>query len=266
VFLFLLWNRGWKIQLASIVTILVAYWALFALWPLPPADYGYAAVNGEANYEGFFAHWNKNAHPAHYFDQWFLNVFPGSEPPPDAQGAANPWFVANEGGYNTLNFVPSLATMIMGLMAGEVLRGARSPRRKALVLFAAGLACCGLGAALHFGGVCPIVKRIWTPSFTLFSGGICLAVLALLYAIIDGFGFKAWVFPAVVVGQNSIAMYCMIHLIAYWILQALRRHFALLGFGAGGVGYQPMLENFATGAILWLICYWMYRRKIFLRI
>src|SRR3954468_11671292 len=76
VFLFLLWNRGWKVQLAAIVLILAGYWILFAVWPLPGADYDYAAVHGHAYYEGFLAHWNKNAHPAHYFDRWFLNLIP----------------------------------------------------------------------------------------------------------------------------------------------------------------------------------------------
>jgi heparan-alpha-glucosaminide N-acetyltransferase len=254
VFLFLLWNRDWKVQLAAVAVILFAYWALFALWPLRE-NYDYAAANGQAIYQGFLAHWNKNANPAHYFDLWFLNLFPREKP-----------FVGNGGGYDTLNFVPSLATMIMGLMAGELLRGSQTAGRKILLLLGAGVVCCALGAALHFGGMCPIVKRIWTPSFALFSGGLCLAVLALLYAVIDVAGLRLWAVPAIVVGQNSIAMYCMIHLIAWWILDSLRRHLPFLGFGEGGTGYQPMLENFATGLVLWLICYWMYRRKIFLRI
>lgn len=254
VFLFLLWNRDWRIQLAATAVILFAYWALFALWPLP-ANYDYAAASGQANYEGFFAHWNKNANPAHYFDVWLLNLFPREQP-----------FDGNGGGYATLNFVPSLATMILGLIAGELLRGSQSAGRKLAVLVGAGAVCLALGVALHFGGVCPIVKRIWTPSFALASGGICFWVLALLYAVIDVAGLRRWAFPAVVVGQNSIAMYCLIHLIAWWILDSLRRHLAFLGFGPDGAGYQPMLENFATGAVLWLICYWMYRRRILLRI
>jgi predicted acyltransferase len=255
VFVFLLCDRGWKIQAAVVIAILLAYWMLFALWRLPPAGYDYAAVNGQVSYDGFFAHWNKNAHPAHYFDQWLLNLFPRQEP-----------FVANGGGYNTLNFVPSLATMLLGLIAGELLRSPRSARRKILTLLALGMACFAIGLGMHYGGVCPIVKRIWTPSFALASGGICLAVLAILYAIIDAAGWRRWAFPAVVVGMNSIAMYVMVHTLAFWIVAALRRHFAVLGFGEGGNGYQPMLENFAVGTIMWLICYWMYHRRIFLRI
>jgi predicted acyltransferase len=255
VFLFLLWNRGWKVQLAAAAMILVAYWALFALWPLPGAGYDYAAVDGRAFYEGFQAHWNKNAHPAHYFDQWFLNLFPREAP-----------FVANGGGYNTLNFVPSLATMILGLTAGELLRGPSPGRRKLTLLLAGGLACGAFGLAVHAAGVGPMVKRIWTPSFTLLSGGICLVTLGALYGIVDLAGWRRWAFPAVVVGQNSIAAYALIHLIAHWTLETLHRHFGTGIFTVAGAEFQPLLEDLTVGAVIWLICYWMYRRRIFLKL
>jgi predicted acyltransferase len=255
VFLFLLWNRGWKLQLAAFAAILIGYWLLFAAWPLPKADYDYAAVSGEANYNDFRAHWNKNAHPAHYFDQWFLNLFPRSEP-----------FVANTGGYNTLNFVPALATMILGLMAGEYLRGPAPPKRKLAYLLLGGLLCGALGAALHFTGACPLVKRIWTPSFAVLSGGICLVTLGLLYAIVDMAGWRRWAFPAIVVGQNSIAAYVMIHVAARWIVENLHRHLGDPMFTVLGPEFQPLMENLSVGAIVWLVCYWMYRRNILLRI
>ena len=255
VFLFLLWDRGWKLQLAVAAAILIGYWMLFAFWPVPGPSYDYAAAHGQAYYDGFFAHWNKNAHPAHYADQWFLNLFPREEP-----------FVANGGGYNTLNFVPSLATMILGLLAGELLRGAATARRKLAILAAGGVLCLALGLAVHFAGVCPIVKKIWTPSFALVSGGICLATLALLYAVVDMAGWRRWAFPAIVVGQNSIAAYVMTHLIAHWILAALHRHLGASVFTTFGEPYRLLLENLTVGACVWLNCYWMYRRKIFLRI
>ena len=255
VFLYLLWNRGWKLQLGVAAAILVGYWALFAFWPAPAAGYDYAAVHGHAYYEGFWAHWNKNAHPAHYADQWFLNLFPRPEP-----------FVANHGGYNTLNFVPSLATMIFGLMAGELLRSEATAKRKLMLLVAGGLTGLLLGLALHYGGVCPSVKKIWTPSFTLVSTGITLLALAALYAIVDVAGWRRWAFPAVVVGMNSVAAYVMIHLIAVWILQTLLRHFGDYWFTLFGQPFRLLMENVTVGACVWLICYWMYRRKLFLRV
>jgi predicted acyltransferase len=255
VFLFLLWNRGWKIQLAAVALILIGYWALFALWPLPPANYDYAAVEGQAYYDGFEAHWNKNAHPAHYFDERFLNLFPRSK-----------LWTANGGGYNTLNFVPSLATMLLGLMAGELLRSEQAAKRKFLKLLAGGVICLGLGLAMHYGGVCPIVKRIWTPSFALFSGGICLLVLAAFYAIIDMAGWSRWAFPAYVVGQNSIASYVMVHLMARWIVDAFHRHFGSGTFTVFGDEHQALLENLTVGTVVWLVCLWMYRRQIHIRL
>src|SRR5207253_3498083 len=66
---------------------------------------------------GFFEHWDKNTNAAHWFDTWFLNLFPRRTP-----------FEYNSGGYETLNFIPSMATMALGLMAGELLR--RSEERR----------------------------------------------------------------------------------------------------------------------------------------
>jgi predicted acyltransferase len=255
VFLFLLWNRGWKIQLGAVSAIVVGYWLLFAAWPLPGPSYDYTAVSGEQNWTDFRAHWNKNAHPAHYFDQWFLNLLPRAEP-----------FVANGGGYNTLNFVPSLATMILGLMAGELLRGGRPPKEKLALLLVGGLLACGIGAAMHGSYASPLVKRIWTPSFALFSGGICLMTLAVFYAIVDLAGWRRWTFPAVVVGQNPIAAYVMIHLAAEWVVETLQRHLSTRPFTILGAEFQPLLENLSVGATVWLICYWMNRRQIFLRL
>lgn len=255
VALFLLWNRPWRSQLGVALGLLVGYWLLFACWPLPDASYDYAAVDGKAYYDGFWAHWNKNAHPAHYFDQWLLNLLPRDEP-----------FAANSGGYNTLNFVPSLSTMILGLMAGEQLRSSTSAKSNLKWLIGSGVALAATGWLLHLLGVCPVVKKIWTPSFGLVSTGYCLLLLALLYAVIDLLKFRRWAWPAVVVGRNSIAMYCMIWMIAGWCLATLHTHFGEAPFRILGSEFQPLLENLAVSTILWLICYWMYRREIFLRI
>lgn len=255
VFLFLLWNRTWWVQLLAATVILVAYWALFAFCPLPPEDYDYQANNARQNYTGFYAHFNQNANPAHYADQWLLNKFPRKEP-----------FKANYGGYNTLNFIPSLATMIFGLMAGEWLRGARGPWWKFGGLVLAAALALAIGWALDRFGICPIVKRIWTPSFAIFSAGSCLLILASLYLVIDVLGVRFWAWPAVVVGKNSIAIYTMTYLIAEWVLKQLHIHLGQRPFQVFGAEFQPLMENLAVAAILWLICFWMYRREIFLRI
>jgi heparan-alpha-glucosaminide N-acetyltransferase len=251
VFLFLLWNRAWWVQLLAATVILVAYWALFALWPLSETN---AATDAQP-YAGFYAHWNKVDNPAHRADVWLLNRFPREEE-----------FTAHRGSYYTLNFVPSLATMIFGLMAGEWLRGARGAWQKFGGLLLAAGVMLAIGWALDRFGICPIVKRIWTPGFAIYAAGWCLLILAVLYCVIDVIGLRFWAWPAVVVGKNSIAMYAMTALIASWVLKQLRIHVGEWPFQVFGTEYQMLMENLAVAAILWLICFWMYRRQVFLRI
>src|SRR5437870_184343 len=104
----------------ALVVILAGYWGAFALYPVPGSDFDYASVgvppDWPHHYAGLAAHWNKNSNLAWAFDTWFLNLFPRKTP-----------FVANNGGYATLSFIPTLGTMILGLIAGGWLRRASSP-------------------------------------------------------------------------------------------------------------------------------------------
>src|ERR1039457_5433358 len=86
-------------------------------------------------------------------------------------------FAFNAGGYVTLSFIPTLGTTILGLFAAQWLR-AGAPRIPMRRLLAAGVIGIAAGLFFHFTGICPVVKRIWTPSWTLFSGGICFLFLA----------------------------------------------------------------------------------------
>jgi len=200
-----------------------------------------------------YAHWNKNANFAAEFDQWFLNLFP------QQPGKS---FQLDEGGYQTLNFIPSMATMIFGLMAGGLLRSARKPGRKFLILFGAGALCLMIGLVLNYT-LCPSVKRIWTTSWAIYSSGWTFWMLAGFYLVIDVLGFRLWAFPLVVVGMNSIAMYLMSQLLNPWIRQTLTKHIGQdLFSGPSG----PIVQSVAVLAVLWLICLWMYRRGVFLRI
>ncbi len=259
VFLFLLWGRSTAAQLLSAFLILIAYWAYFAFWPLPEADFNYAAMGVDPNWSGqlsgFAAHWNKNTNVAHYVDLWFMNLFPRKQP-----------FFYEGGGYQTLNFVPSLATMIFGLLAGEVLRSPRENSRKLLLLICGGIAGIVVGDLLNRFGVCPLVKRIWTPSWTLYSTGIALLLLAAFYAVIDCWRFKWWVWPLAIVGANSIAVYLMHKLTQGWVRGTLQTHLGRDIFKIFGDDYAPIAQRVAFVLVIWLACLWMYRRKIFLRI
>src|SRR5206468_5278931 len=180
---------------------------------------------------------DKNVNAVHDVDVWFLNLFPRAQR-----------FEFNEGGYATLNFIPSMATMILGLMAGEMLRGPRSARAKFVRLALAGAACLALGwLAGQF--VCPVVKRIWTPSWAVFSAGWTFVILALFFGVIDVLGWKRWAFPLVVVGMNSIAMYCMAQLLKGWVGRTLRVHLGAYWFE--GL-YGPVVQSAAVLLVLWL--------------
>jgi len=260
VFLFLIaYYLKPRMQWVAAGAILVGYWAAFALFPLPPAGFDTTTVGVPQDWPhrltGFAAHWNKNTNFAAWFDQWFLNLFPREKP-----------FVFNRGGYLTLNFIPSLATMVFGLLAGELLRTARRPKEKLMGMIYFGIAGIVLGTVLHFLGIAPLVKRIWTPSWAIFSAGWAVLFLAFFYYVIDMKGYRRWAFPFLVVGMNSIAMYFLVHEIDGWIIETLQTHLGKGIFNAFGEAYAPITAGFAALVALWLILYWMYQRKIFIRI
>jgi len=257
-FLFLLGFARPRAQWIAFGAILFAYWLAWALWPLPPPDFNWTAVgvppDWSHGFTGFAAHWNKNANFGNWFDQWFLNLFPRRSP-----------FVFNSGGYLTLSFIPTLGTMILGLVAGRWLRESApaTPIKKLLTAGAIGVAS---GLVLHFTGIGPVVKRIWTPSWTLFSGGICFFFLAAFLWIVDVKRYRAWAFPLVVIGVNSIAAYLMVHLFETFIIGSFRTHLGADFFAFFGAGLQPLMKGLAVLAVYWAMLYWMYRRRLFLRI
>jgi predicted acyltransferase len=155
---------------------------------------------------------------------------------------------------------------VIGLIAGGVVRSERSSRDKLKWLVTAGLAGLASGALIGWLDLCPVVKRIWTPSWVLFSGGWCFLLLAAFYSVIDMWGWKLWAFPLVVIGMNSIAAYLIAHLFEGFILKNLKTHLGQSTFSRLGAAYDPFLHGAAALFVMWLLLFWMYRRKIFLRI
>jgi heparan-alpha-glucosaminide N-acetyltransferase len=256
--LFLVAFRPPRWQWIALGTILIGYWLAWALYPVAGPSFDYQAVGVPANwthhYTGFAAHWNKNANLGSAFDHWFLNLLPRAKP-----------FVANGGGYLTLSFIPTLGTMILGLVAGRWLR-AEAPSIPMKRFLAAGAIGLALGALLHFTGICPVVKRIWTPSWVLFSGGACFLLLAAFCWLIEVKGWRKWAFPLVVIGVNSIAAYLIAHLFERFFIDSFRIHLGNNAFAIFGKGLEPLLQGAAVLLMYWLILLWMYRRKLFLRV
>ena len=260
-FLFLLWGRTLRTHVITAVALLLGAWALYSFYPnagIDPAkgapEVGVAAAWAQEHLANVGPAWHKNANVGHAIDVWFLNLLPRREP-----------FVFNSGGYHTINALASLATMLFGLMCGELLRSNREPPRKLLVLVVAGVSGLALGIIWHWLGT-PLVKRIWTPSWALYSTGWCLLILAALYTIVDLRQWRAWSFPLVVVGMNSIAIYCMGMTLKGWTGRMLQTHLGEDVFKMLGANNAPFVQATMVGLVFWLVCWWMYRRKIFLRI
>jgi predicted acyltransferase len=256
--LFLLGFARPRWQWTALGVILTGYWLAWALYPVPGPGFDWQSVGVRQNwdhlYTGFMAHWNKNANLGNAFDQWFLNLFPRVKP-----------FIYNGGGYLTLSFIPTLGTMILGLVAGRWLRAdaPRIPMKRFLIAGVIGIAS---GVLLHVLGICPVVKRIWTPSWTLFSGGACFLLLAAFSWVLDIKGYKKWAFPLVVIGMNSIAAYLIAHLFENFFESSFRIHLGPNAFKILGNGLEPFLQGVAILLSYWLVLFWMYRRKLFLRI
>ena len=258
-FLFLLAFASLRVQIIAFATILVGFWAAFVVYPVPGPGFDYTQVGVPATwphlYTGFLAHFNKNSNVAWAFDVWFLNLFPREAP-----------FRYNGGGWSTLSFIPTLATMLLGLWAGAWLKTSRSTAEKLKGLVIGGVALTFAGLLLQWLHICPIVKRIWTSSYTLYSGGLIVLILAGFYALIEWKGWRRWSFPLLVIGANSIAVYVMSWTMEGFVSSALVRHLGAAPFAILGAPFEPVLRGIGVLVVFWLILFWMYRRRIFLRI
>jgi predicted acyltransferase len=259
LFLFGLGHRSTRVIWSALALVVGGYWLAFVLYPLPGPGFDYLTVGVPADwahhYTGLAAHFNKNSNLAWAFDTWFLNLFPRESP-----------FTHNGGGYSTLSFIPTLGTMILGLIAGRWLRARLTARELLRRLLIAGVVGIALGLLLHYTGICPLVKRIWTPGWTLFSGGCCFLLLALFYYLVDMKGWKRPFFPLVVIGMNSIAIYVLVHLIDGFVIESFKVHFGRGVFNLLGEGKATLLSGGYALLVFWLMLLWMYRRKLFIRI
>ncbi|MDF1851455.1 MAG: DUF5009 domain-containing protein [Verrucomicrobiales bacterium] len=235
-FLFFLLGKSWRAQFATASVVLVGYYFLMLTLP--------------RGLDSWRLHFENGTSFPQAFDLWFLNLFPREQ--------------AFEGhAYATLNFVPSFVTMLFGLMAGQVIKSKGSPPSQKLkrLWLAAGLLLVG-GAILGLT-ICPVVKKLWTPSWVLFSGGYVVALLAFFYWVIDVRKWNRWVFPFVVVGLNPLAMYLMGMMSKRFVLDNLHRHLPDALFPKS---VAPIIDASLVALIFWLILWWMYRNRIFLRL
>jgi heparan-alpha-glucosaminide N-acetyltransferase len=265
VLAFLVLHLRPRVQFLTVIGILVIHAAAF-YW------YGWLTGNDP---------WAKDQNLGAYVDTWIHEKL---------TAAANWLFQAlfhtnptmelmpvSKGGYVTLNALSSTATILFGVLCGELLRSSWSPMQKLAVLFVAGVTGLVVGVLLAGGEwdlgfvrfdlptYVPMVKRIWTSSFAVYAAGWTFLLMFLFYAVIDVIRWQRWAFPFVVVGMNSIAIYVF----AGTVASVVKR-------GLGAFLNDPML-HFAPQALPvvmaallvaagWLFCYWLYRLRVFLKV
>ena len=174
----------------------------------------------------------------------------------------------NSDGWVAINCIPTAAHTIWGVVAGQVLMNPQTPIRRLGILVLWGAILLAIGYGLDGFGITPFIKRLCTSSFVIASGGWCLVVLALLYGMVDVLGFKRWGFVFVVIGMNPIFIYLFSESIGR---QWLNGTVAIFTDGA----LKPLGTSETTQAVVaasvvvlleWLLCYWLYKRKILIKI
>jgi predicted acyltransferase len=234
-------------QIVWIVSLLTGYWLIMTLIPVP--GYGPGRLDVEGNF-------------AHYIDRIVLgshNYLPS--------GTWDP-----EGIVSTL---PAIATVLLGIMAGRILRLPRSLAERTTWLFLAG------NLLLAAGLICniwlPINKKLWTSAFTLFMAGLDFVIFAIFLWFVDGLGYKRWVKPLVIMGMNAIAVYLAsefldevlggIHWASGGHTVSLRdRLYGTLFAWMASPMNASLLYAIAYTLLMFLLAYVMYRRGWFVRI
>jgi len=226
-FAFFVLERGLKVQALVTLGILLVHWACFQFWPGVGPD----------------GPWAKNANFAAALDYWWLGRY-------------------DPGGYTSFNAFSSIATVIFGIMAGELIMKDLPDKKKLLYLVLAGAGLLVLGTLLH--PLVPVVKRIWTSSWTIYSAGWAFLLLAFFFWTIEMLNKRRWCFIFMVVGMNSIAIYVfhqMLHgSIDKWLWVFTRGFLDPLG----DVGV--IIQAFLVLAVQWYFVYWLYKREIFLKV
>lgn len=161
-----------------------------------------------------------------------------------------------------LSAVPAIVTAMLGMFTGEFIRGSKINNGRKTLLMLSGaviLIVAGLIWSMWF----PINKQLWTSSFVLVGGGIALFVFAILYWIIDVKGHDGWILPFKVIGMNSITIYMAQMIVNF---RGLGR--AMFGGFADLCPQQvaAVIDNAVYVAICWLFLYFLYRKKIFLKV
>lgn len=217
----------WKGQTAAICVFLLIYSMLMKLVPVP--GFGPGVLTPDGNF-------------AAYVDRLVLGRFEYGE---------NTWFVS---------YLGFGSSVLLGVLAGDVLMCSRQSGTKLALLVGAGFGCLGLGLAWSLS--LPVIKLLWTDSFVLVAGGLSFLALALFYWLVDVRHYRRWAVPFTVIGMNSLAVY-----VATMFYDFRRIGDILVGGLLPYMGrWRSFVEESVALLIIWMILYFMYRRKVFLKI
>jgi predicted acyltransferase len=218
-------------QVILCVALLAGYWALMTWVPVPGVGAG---------------HFAEGENLANYLDQQYLPLrkWDGDHDP--------------EGLLSTL---PAIATCLLGVFAGSLLKSGWADWKKTLGLVAGGLTLLALGWL--WNGQFPVIKKIWTSSYVLVAGGYSCLLLAAFYQVVDVWKIQTWAQPFIWIGMNPITIYMAFELIDF-------KKIALL-FVGGDVQeflgrYGPLAVALVVMALVFGSCHFLYRRRIFLRL
>jgi len=226
---FLLVRKPIKVQVMASFGLLILTEVLYRLWPL----------------EGF----NQAFVPGQNFGTWVDLQLMG---------------MVEKGHWVAFNAVPTAAFTIWGVVAGLILRSERSETQKLKVLLLAG--AVGVVAGLALNPITPIIKRIATSSYVFETGGICFIALALSYWVVDMRKIQKVPKFFAIVGMNSLFIYLFDQVRGAAFLAHIAKPFTYGLFfwtGPSGLAYANAL---ATWFLLWYICFWLYQKKILIKI
>jgi predicted acyltransferase len=169
------------------------------------------------------------------------------------------WPFAPEGWGTVLSTIPTISTTLFGLLIGKSLLTTHSRESKAKFIGIMGLALLLTGYLTSF--FVPVVMKMWTTSYGLMSAGCACLMFLFFYWLIDIRGYQKWAFPLAIIGMNAIFIYMFTSLI----------HLGpLVDVFTGGIGRilpssSVLFQQVGVLAVEWLILFWMYKRKIFLK-
>jgi predicted acyltransferase len=153
--------------------------------------------------------------------------------------------------------LPTISTTILGMLIGEWLMSARSKENKVKMIAGAGFLCLAVGYALS--PIIPIIMKIWTTTYGLATAGWACLMFLLFYWFVDVRGHREWTLPFVVIGSNAVFIYMFSSIVP------LEQWVGIFTHAMVGSAGEPLVRAIVVLVVEWLMLFWMYRNKIFIK-